>query len=107
MRPARELPAHHQTTFDELAFPLRERLVAAADAFAGADVERPAVLGAGQRLALEREVRDVGRLVRAATVEDTPAIRVAVDEQAAAIALDASRLADLEAPRREHVVPCG
>ena len=52
------------------------------------DVERPLVLRAGERAAVEREVRDVGGLVRAAAVVDAPGLVGAVHEEAAPVAFD-------------------
>ena len=53
----------------------------------------------------QREVRDVGGLVRAAAVVDAPFLVGAVHEEAAAVAFHALRVADLEALGGHHVVP--
>src|SRR3990167_3623887 len=75
-------PAGQQPALDHLAGPLLEGAVALGDAIAAADVELPLVLGAGQRAAFERQVGDVGGLVRAAAVVDPPFDLGAVHEPA-------------------------
>src|SRR5512139_2913161 len=59
-------PVRLQPPFDDAALEAAQRAVAVPDAGAVRDVELPAVFRAGQRRAVERELRDVGRLVRTA-----------------------------------------
>jgi len=69
-------------------------------ALPGGDVELPVVLRAGELGAVQRQVRDVGDLVRAARVVDPIGPVLAVDEQPAAVAVDALGSRDRRCPSR-------
>ena len=83
----RHLPESQQPPALDLDDEMLQRPVALLHALAGGNVERPLVLRAGEALAVEREVRDVGHLVRAAAVVHTVVAALTVDEQAAAVAV--------------------
>ena len=50
------------------------------DAFAGGDIKFPMMLGAGQFVTLQGQVRDVGYLMRAAAVIHAKIRTLAIDE---------------------------
>src|SRR3989339_2054569 len=87
------LPKSQQASFDHFGFDTTQRGVAFFDAVAAFGIKLPLVFGAGQGGAFDRQLGDVGVLVRAVAVINLVTFLVTVNEQAAPLALGARDLA--------------
>ena len=101
------LPPRVELAVLDLGLEMFERAVALFHALSGLDVECPLVLGAGEAGAFEREVRDVGHLVRATGVVHARFAVGAVDEKIAAIGGGIRHLAVGNLVGRQQLVPTG